>query len=64
MKYELTRRILKDSAEALVILGQEAIKAGAPRTFISHLAKAYTEIAEAEEIIILAEQANDNKGSN
>ena len=64
MKYELTKRILTDCSQALALLAQEAIKTGAPKTFIGHLAKACTEIAEAEEIIKLAEKANDNKGSN
>lgn len=64
MEYTTTKKLLKDSQQALILLSREAIKTEAPNTFIRHLTKACMEIAQAEEIIILAEKANDNKGSN
>lgn len=61
MKTNKTESIMIDSARALRLLAESAIKNNAPRVFIEHLAKACSEINNAYEIY---KYGNDNKGSN
>lgn len=56
-----TEEILINSARALRLLAEQAIKVKAPNVFIKHLAEACNEINNAYEIY---KYGNDNKTSN